>query len=87
MPTLARNSSGSSGPARCAGSPTDTDGDLTDAHEWLGWIDEHLDRADPIENPPTMPNQPKLRPEDLTPFLRGLSPYGPEQHLNSWQRL
>lgn len=60
------------------------DGDLTAAREWLSWINGHLGRADPIENPPAMPSPPKLKPEDLAPFLRGWSPHGPERHLNRW---
>jgi hypothetical protein len=71
---------------RRLGNPRQTDGDFTDARQWLSWIDGHLDRVDPIENPPAMPNPPELGPEDLAPFLRGMSPHGPEQHLSSWRR-
>lgn len=33
-----------------------------------------------------MPESPKISAEDLKPYLKGWSPYGPEAHLNSWQR-
>lgn len=60
------------------------DGDLTAARGWLSWIEGHLDRADPIENPPSMPSPPTLKPADLAPFLHGWSPHSPEQHRSRW---
>jgi hypothetical protein len=46
--------------------------------EWIVWarryVDEHLD---PLASPPLMPAEPDIRPDDLKPFLGGLSPYGP----------
>ncbi|MBB5152932.1 hypothetical protein [Saccharopolyspora phatthalungensis] len=65
--------------------PRPTDGDLMPAHQWLSWINDHITREDPIEHPPAMPEPPRLRHDDLTPYLNGWSPHGPEGHLHSWQ--
>ncbi|GAA0528930.1 hypothetical protein [Saccharopolyspora erythraea] len=66
--------------------PRSGDGDLTSARKWLDWITEHIGREDPIEHPPAMPSSPKLSNDDLKPYLNGWSPYGPESHINTWQR-
>jgi hypothetical protein len=42
--------------------------------EWLSFARQH---ADALQNLPRMPPKPELRPEDLKPYLRGWSPYGP----------
>jgi hypothetical protein len=46
----------------------------TSATEWLAYA---RDEADRLQAPPTMPRDPEIRPEDLKPYLGGLSPYGP----------
>ena len=53
-------------------------GDHGDAAEWIGWIRDYLDRLDPLQSAPAMPEPPEPSPEDLKPFLGGLSPYGPQ---------
>jgi hypothetical protein len=63
-----------------------TDGDLAKAGEWLSWARKHVAAIDPLHAIPTMPNPPELSHEDLKPYLKGWSPYGPEAHRNSWQR-
>ncbi|HEU5215275.1 MAG TPA: hypothetical protein VFU30_07020 [Gaiellaceae bacterium] len=55
-------------------------GDYPESTEWIAWtgryIDEHID---PMTRPPTMAEEPEPAPDDLKPFLGGLSPYGPPQ--------
>jgi hypothetical protein len=37
------------------------------------------DELDPLSEPPEMPPLPdKIQPEDLRPYLKGRSPYGPD---------
>jgi hypothetical protein len=46
--------------------------------EWIAWVRRYVDeRLDPLASPPVMPAEPEARPDDLKPFLDGLSPYGP----------
>jgi hypothetical protein len=52
-------------------------GDDADAAEWISWIQDYLDRLDPLHSMPSMPEPPEPSPNDLKPFLGGLSPYGP----------
>lgn len=67
--------------------PRSTDRDLSATREWLDWIKQHITRTDPTEKLPAMPPAPELRHEDLTPYLNGWSPYGPEAHPgNHWQQ-
>lgn len=42
------------------------------------WLALARAQADRLQRLPTMPEDPKIRPEDLKPYLGGLSPYGPE---------
>jgi hypothetical protein len=51
--------------------------DGADAAEWIAWIREYIDRLDPVQCAPSMPERPEPSPEDLKPFLNGLNPYGP----------
>ena len=41
------------------------------------WIRDYVDRLDPLHSAPAMPESPEPSPDDLKPFLGGLSPYGP----------
>jgi hypothetical protein len=44
----------------------------------IAWTRRYVDkRLDPLASPPVMPAEPEVRPEDLKPYLGGLSPYGP----------
>lgn len=46
--------------------------------DWLSWVREYADGLDPLREPPTIPDDPDyINPDDLRPFLGGLSPYGP----------
>lgn len=47
------------------------------AQDWLSWISQHRQSIDPLQQPLRMPPEPKPTAEDLRPFLRGWSPYGP----------
>lgn len=55
-----------------------TYGDARESAEWIAWIRRYIDEhLDPLASPPVMPAEPEVRPDDLKPFLGGLSPYGP----------
>jgi hypothetical protein len=54
-------------------------GDRPSAAEWIAWIRDHLDSLDPLLAEQCMPEAPEPGPEDLKPFLDGLSPYGPSR--------
>ncbi|WP_262007877.1 hypothetical protein [Streptomyces sp. FIT100] len=47
------------------------------AEAWIAWADSHVRRLNPLNGTLRMPDIPEPRAEDLKPFLRGLSPYGP----------
>ncbi|AXU11532.1 hypothetical protein [Streptomyces clavuligerus] len=49
----------------------------TDAESWLSWASGYVARLDPTNQPPRLPEIPEPRAEDLKPFLRDWSPYGP----------
>ena len=53
------------------------DEDRTQAQEWLAWAREWVQLSDPLIGPLRMPEIPDPKPEDLKPYLGGLSPYGP----------
>jgi hypothetical protein len=54
-------------------------GDGPESAQWIAWIKRYIDEnVDPLATPPTMPPEPEIRPEDLKPFLKGISPYGPQ---------
>jgi hypothetical protein len=56
-------------------------GNAPESAEWIAWIRRYIDeRLDPLASPPPMPGEPDIGPEDLRPFLGGVSPYG----LHSW---
>jgi hypothetical protein len=53
-------------------------GGAPESAEWIAWVQRYVDeRLDPLASPPSMPTEPEVRPDDLKPFLGGLSPYGP----------
>lgn len=46
--------------------------------EWEEWVAGHRAVLSPFAKRVTMPSVPEPKPEDLKPFMRGLSPYGPD---------
>ncbi len=59
---------------------------LMDAHEdnagtgeWVRWISDYATLHDPLQSAPQMPDVPEPTPDELRPFLRGVSPYGPSR--------
>jgi hypothetical protein len=53
-------------------------GDNPGSTEWITWIRHYVDeRLDPLSSPPSMPDEPDIKPDDLKPFLGGVIPYGP----------
>jgi hypothetical protein len=54
-------------------------GESADATEWIEWIRAYVEHVDPLHSPPAMPERPEISPEDLKPFLGGLSPHGPSR--------
>ncbi|OHV61415.1 hypothetical protein [Pseudofrankia sp. BMG5.36] len=49
------------------------------AAEWLAWAEQHAARLDPLGGRLTPPADPEATPEALKPFLKGWSPYGPDE--------
>ncbi|MEH0550890.1 hypothetical protein [Streptomyces sp. B21-101] len=49
----------------------------TEAEEWISWAAATVERLDPLNTPPRLPDIPKPRGDDLKPFLGHWSPYGP----------
>lgn len=47
------------------------------AEAWIAWADNHARRLNPLNGTLHLPDIPEPRADDLKPFLRGLSPYGP----------
>ncbi|WP_254711026.1 hypothetical protein [Streptomyces lunaelactis] len=48
-----------------------------EAEAWIAWAESHVQRLNPLNGSPLMPEIPEPRAEDLKPFMDGLSPYGP----------
>ena len=48
------------------------------AHDWEDWVSNYRAGLDPFSERVGMPSVPEPKPEDLKPFMRGLSPYGPD---------
>jgi len=48
------------------------------AEKWLAWASEYRAAVDPLRHLLTMPPDRKPATEELKPFLRGWSPYGPD---------
>lgn len=48
-----------------------------DALEWAAWIQQYLERIDPLQAALKLPEPPDPTPSALEPFMRGWSPYGP----------
>jgi hypothetical protein len=45
---------------------------------WIAWAEHYVDKlVDPLARPRAMPEDREPTPDDLAPFLGGLSPYGP----------
>ncbi|MEU3656581.1 hypothetical protein AB0E67_27975 [Streptomyces sp. NPDC032161] len=49
----------------------------TEAEAWIDWAAARVERLDPLNTPPRLPDIPEPRPDDLKPFLGHWSPYGP----------
>lgn len=49
----------------------------TEAEAWISWAADTVERLDPLETPPQLPNIPEPRADELKPFLGHWSPYGP----------
>lgn len=47
------------------------------AAEWLAWAKEYRQNINPLAKPLAIPSVPKPKPDELKPYLRGWSPYGP----------
>jgi len=54
----------------------DREGLSDDDREWLTWIEARADNIDPSRRRIAPPPPPEPGPEDLKPFLHGISPYG-----------
>jgi hypothetical protein len=49
------------------------------ARRWFNWASARAAHLDPLGGELGLPDVPKPKAEDLAPFLRGWSPYGPER--------
>ncbi|MFE1687438.1 MULTISPECIES: hypothetical protein [Streptomyces] len=49
----------------------------TEAETWIDWAATRVERLDPLNTPPRLPDIPEPRADDLRPFLGHWSPYGP----------
>jgi hypothetical protein len=47
--------------------------------EWIEWVQGYVERCDPLNSSQQPPTPDEIKPDDLKPFLGGLSPYGPRQ--------
>lgn len=52
---------------------------LDSARRWLQWVRGYVRSIDPLSRLPEMPHTREPTPEELKPYLRGWSPYGPER--------
>jgi hypothetical protein len=50
-----------------------------DGREWLEWAQAYRAQLDPLTQPISVPEDPEPTAEALEPFMRGLSPYGPDK--------
>ncbi|GGX27663.1 hypothetical protein GCM10010383_67910 [Streptomyces lomondensis] len=50
----------------------------TGSEAWIDWAAANEERLDPLSTPPRPPDIPEPRADDLKPFLRHWSPYGPD---------
>lgn len=48
-----------------------------EAETWIDWAAARVERLDPLNTPPRLPDIPEPRADDLRPFLGHWSPYGP----------
>jgi hypothetical protein len=51
-----------------------------EAEAWIAWAESHVQRLNPLNGSPLLPEIPEPRTEDLQPFMHGWSPYGPPEH-------
>jgi hypothetical protein len=51
---------------------------LDSARRWLEWARGYVRSIDPLSRLPKMPNTWEPTPEELKPYLKGWSSYGPE---------
>ncbi|MGI5133188.1 hypothetical protein ACQEVB_40755 [Pseudonocardia sp. CA-107938] len=62
-----------------AAEPSAFEADPAARQTWLDWALAYADDIDPRLRPLRMPAERTPRPEDLRPYLKGWSPYGPER--------
>ncbi|WP_132154855.1 hypothetical protein [Kribbella antiqua] len=51
------------------------------AREWAEWARDHHQRSNPLNQRLALPADPDPSPEAIKPYMRGLSPYGPDNGL------
>ncbi|MFE9532632.1 hypothetical protein [Streptomyces sp. NPDC006691] len=62
----------------------DHDTEVASAREWLAWARQYAELVDPLSRLPVMQTLKEPAPDDLKPYLKGWSPYGPEEHGFGW---
>ncbi|WP_249125992.1 hypothetical protein [Streptomyces sp. A2-16] len=58
--------------------------DAEGERRWLDWARRYVEARDPLSRLPVMPNHREPTPDDLKPYLKGWSPYGPEPRRFGW---
>jgi hypothetical protein len=51
------------------------------AREWVEWARDHHQQSNPLNQRLALPADPDPSPEAIKPYMRGLSPYGPDNGL------
>ena len=57
---------------------------VEEARRWLAWARDHAEIMDPLFQLPVTPT-PKLRPQELEPYLDGWSPHRPDVFVPRWR--
>ncbi|MFJ9899785.1 hypothetical protein ACIQPR_41270 [Streptomyces sp. NPDC091280] len=58
--------------------------DVEASRRWLGWARQYVQILDPLSRLPEMPKTREPAADDLKPYLKGWSPYGPEARRHGW---
>ncbi|MCW8095822.1 hypothetical protein OG288_12205 [Streptomyces tauricus] len=58
--------------------------DTEETSRWLDWARRYVQTLDPLSWLPVMSSRREPTPDDLKPYLKGWSPYGPESRRFGW---
>ncbi|WP_240969211.1 hypothetical protein [Streptomyces sp. HNM0575] len=63
---------------RLAAADGNEEEETASTREWLTWAHAYIQRLDPLQELPAKPTPRQPKSEELKPYLKGWSPYGPE---------